>query len=143
MHFLLNSNIFDMLISIFLIINTITTIIVSFFEFEKDIKSTKNDNKLTKLEWFKLIVNIIYIIIFAVIFIIVVNKYKITSCITLLYYLSFVWISLKLSKKNLIDLTTDNKMSYIQTTILFIIFFSSKATDIYINIFSTIPHTAN
>lgn len=99
MHFLLNSNIFDMLISIFLIINTITTTIVSFFEFEKDIKITKNDNKLTKLELFKLIVNIIYIIIFAVIFIIVANKYKITSCITLLYYLSFVWISLKLSKK--------------------------------------------
>lgn len=142
MYFLLNSSIFDMLISIFLIINTITTIIVSFFEFEEDIKITKNDNKLTKLEWFKLIVNIIYIIIFAVIFIIVANKYKITSCITLLYYLSFVWISLKLSKKNLIDLTTDNKMSYIQTTILFIIFFSSKATDIYINSFSPISHTA-
>lgn len=142
MYFLLKNNIFDMLISIFLIIDTITTTIVSFFEFEKDIKITKNDNKLTKLELFKLIVNIIYIIIFAVIFIIVANKYKITSCITLLYYLSFVWISLKLSKKNLIDLTTDNKMSYIQTTILFIIFFSSKATDIYINSFSPIPHTA-
>lgn len=142
MHFILNSNIFDMLILIFLIINTITTIIVYFSEFKKDIKSTKNDNKLTKLEWFKLIVAIIYIIIFAVIFIIVASKYKITSCITLLYYLSFVWISLKLSKKNLIDLTTENKMSYIQTTILFIIFFSSKTTDIYINSFSPIPHTA-
>lgn len=142
MHFILNSNIFDMLISIFLIINTITTIIVSFSEFKKDIKSTKNDNKLTKLEWFKLIVNIIYIIIFAVILIIVANKYKITSYITLLYYLSFIWISLKLAKKNLIDLTTENKMSYLQTTILFTIFFSNKATDIYINSFSTIPHTA-
>ena len=142
MHFILNSNIFDTLISIFLIINTITTIIVSFSEFKKDIKSTKNDNKLTKLEWFKLIVNIIYIIIFAVIFIIVANRYKITSYITLLYYLSFIWISLKLAKKNLIDLTTENKMSYIQTTILFTIFFSNKATDIYINSFSMIPHTA-
>lgn len=142
MNFLLKSNIFDKLISIFLIINTITTIIVSFFEFEKDIKSTKNDNKLTKLEWFKLIVNIIYIIIFAVIFIIVANRYKITSYITLLYCLSFIWISLKLAKKNLRDLTTENKMSYIQTTILFTIFFSNKTTDIYINSFSTIPHTA-
>ena len=142
MYFLLNSNIFDMLISIFLIINTITTIIVYFSEFKKDIKSTKNDNKLTKLEWFKLIVTIIYIIIFAVIFIIVSNRYKITSYITLLYYLSFIWISLKLAKKNLIDLTTENKMSYIQTTILFIIFFSNKATNIYINSFSMIPHTA-
>lgn len=142
MHFILNNNIFDTLISIFLIVNTITTIIVSFSEFKKDIKSTKNDNKLTKLELFKLIVNIIYIIIFAVIFIIVANRYKITSYITLLYYLSFIWISLKLAKKNLIDLTTDNKMSYIQTTILFTIFFSNKATDIYINSFSTIPHTA-
>lgn len=142
MYFLLNSNIFDMLISIFLIINTITTIIVYFSEFKKDIKSTKNDNKLTKLEWFKLIVAIIYIVIFAVIFIIVSNRYKITSYITLLYYLSFIWISLKLAKKNLIDLTTENKMSYIQTTILFTIFFSNKATNIYINSFSMIPHTA-
>ncbi len=142
MYFLLKNNIFDMLISIFLIINTITTIIVSFFEFEKDIKITKNDNKLTKLEWFKLIVNIIYIIIFAVIFIIVSNRYKIISYITLLYYLSFIWISLKLAKKNLIDLTTENKMSYIQTTILFTIFFSNKTTNIYINSFSMIPHTA-
>lgn len=139
MYFLLNSNIFDMLISIFLIINTITTIIVYFFEFKKDIKITKNDNKLTKLELFKLIVNII---IFAVIFIIVSNRYKITSYITLLYYLSFIWISLKLAKKNLIDLTTENKMSYIQTTILFTIFFSNKSTNIYINSFSMIPHTA-
>lgn len=142
MYFLLNSNIFDMLISIFLIINTITTIIVYFSEFKKDIKITKNDNKLTKLELFKLIVNIIYIIIFAVIFIIVSNRYKITSYITLLYYLSFIWISLKLAKKNLIDLTTENKMSYIQTTILFTIFFSNKSTNIYINSFSMIPHTA-
>lgn len=142
MYFLLNSNIFDMLISIFLIINTITTIIVYFSEFKKDIKITKNDNKFTKLELFKLIVNIIYIIIFAVIFIIVSNRYKITSYITLLYYLSFIWISLKLAKKNLIDLTTENKMSYIQTTILFTIFFSNKSTNIYINSFSMIPHTA-
>ena len=142
MNFILNSNIFDTLISIFLIINTITTIIVSFSEFKKDIKNTKNDNKLTKLEWFKLIVNIVYIIIFAIILIIVTNRYKITSYITLLYYLSFIWISLKLAKKNLIDLTTENKMSYIQTTILFTIFFSNKATDIYINSFSTISHTA-
>lgn len=142
MYFLLNSNIFDTLISIFLIINAITTIIVSFSEFKKDIKSNKNDNKLTKLEWFKLIVTIIYIIIFAVISIIIANKYKITSYITLLYYLSFIWISLKLAKKNLIDLTTENKMSYIQTTILFTIFFSNKATNIYINSFSMIPHTA-
>lgn len=142
MYFLLNSNIFDMLISIFLIINTITTIIVYFSEFKKDIKITKNDNKLTKLELLKLIVAIIYIIIFAVIFIIVSSRYKITSYITLLYYLSFIWISLKLAKKNLIDLTTENKMSYIQTTILFTIFFSNKATNIYINSFSMIPHTA-
>lgn len=142
MHFILNSIIFDTLISLFLIINAITTKIVSFSEFKKDIKNNKNDNKLTKLEWFKLIVTIIYIIIFAVIFIIIANKYKITSYITLLYYLSFIWISLKLAKKNLIDLTTENKISYIQATILFTIFFSNKATNIYINSFSMIPHTA-
>lgn len=142
MHFILNNIIFDTLISIFLIINAITTIIVSFSEFKKDIKNNKNDNKLTKLEWFKSIVTIIYIIIFSVIFIIISNRYKITSYITLLYYLSFICISLKLAKKNLIDLTTENKMSYIRTTFLFTIFFSNKTTNIYINSFSMIPHTA-
>lgn len=142
MYFILNNNIFDTIISIFLIINLITTIIISFSEFNKDIKITKNYGKLTKLELFKLCIIITYIIVFVFILVVIANKYKITSYINLLYYLSFIVISLKLSKKNLIDLTTENKISYIQTTVLFTIFFSNKATNIYINSFSMISHTA-
>ena len=142
MKFILNSNIFDTVISIFLIINTITTIIVYFCESKNEIKNIKRDNMLNKSELFKLIVNIIFIIIFTFVLIIVANKCKITSYIILLYYLSFILISLKLSKKNIINLTTENKMSYIQTTILFTIFFSSKATAICINSFSTFSRTA-
>lgn len=142
MYFILNNNIFDTIISIFLIINLIATIIISFSEFNKDIKITKNYGKLTKLELFKLCIIITYIIVFVFILVVIANKYKITSYINLLYYLSFIVISLKLSKKNLIDLTTENKISYIQTTVLFTIFFSNKATNIYINSFSMISHTA-
>lgn len=141
-YFILNNNIFDTIIAIFLIINTITTLIISTSEFKTDIKNDKGNKKLTNLEWFKLITNITYIIIFLIVLIILANKYKITPYITLLYYFSFIWIPLKLSKKNLVDLTTENKMSYIQTTILFTIFFSSKVTEIYTNNLSNIPHTA-
>ena len=142
MYFILNNNLFDTIIAFFLIINTITTLIIFTSEFKKDIKKDKDNKKLTKLESFKLITIITYIIIFLIFSIILANKYKITSYITLLYYFSFIWIPLKLSKKNLVDLTTENKMSYIQTTILFTIFFSSKVTEIYTNSLSNIPHTA-
>jgi len=141
-YFILNNNLFDTIIAIFLIINTITTLIIYTFEFNKDIKNDKDNKKLTKLEWFKLIINITYVIIFLIVLIILANKYKITPYITLLYYFGFILMPLKLSKKNLVDLTTENKMSYVQTTILFTIFFSSKVTEIYTNSLSNIPHTA-
>ena len=104
----------------------------------KDIENLKN---LTKLEWFKLCIITINIIVFIVLTIMFANKYKITSYIILIYYLSLVYISLKLSKKNIADLNSDNKMSYIQTTILFIIFFSSRATSIYMINFYMFSHT--
>lgn len=141
-YFILNNKLFDTIITIFLIINTITTLIISTTEFKKEIKNIKFNKKLTKLEWFKSIINITYIIIFLIILIILANKYKITPYITLLYYFSFIWTSLKLSKKNLIDLTTENKMSYILATVLFTIFFSSDVTEIYTNGLSNIPYTA-
>lgn len=141
MNFILNNHIFDTIISLFLIVNTISTIITSYFEFKKKRKDIKNYKNLTKLEWFKLCIITINIIAFIVLTIIFSNKYKITSYIILIYYLSFVYISLKLSKKNIADLNSDNKMSYIQTTILFIIFFSSRATSIYMKNFYIFSHT--
>ena len=62
MYFILNNNFFDTMIAVFLIINTITILIISFSEFKKDIKNHNDDKKLTKLETFKLITNIIFII---------------------------------------------------------------------------------
>jgi hypothetical protein len=130
------------MIAIFLIINTITTLIISFSEFKKDIKNHNDDKNLTKLETFKLITNIIYIIVLLIILIIFANKYNIIAYITLPYYINFILMSLNLSKKNLTDLTAENKMSYVQTTILFTIFFSAKVTEIYTNSLSSIPHVA-
>ena len=53
MYFILNNNIFDIIISIFLIINLITTIIVSFSEFNKDIKITKNEEVMENDNYLK------------------------------------------------------------------------------------------
>lgn len=141
MNFILNNNIFDTIISLFLIVNTISTIITSYFELKKNRKDIENLKNFTKLEWFKLCIITINIIVFIVLTIMFANKYKITSYIILIYYLSLVYISLKLSKKNIADLNSDNKMSYIQTTILFIIFFSSRATSIYMKNFYMFSHT--
>ena len=62
-YFILNNNLFDTIIAFFLIINTITTLIIFTSEFKKDIKKDKDNKKLTKLESFKLITIIKYIII--------------------------------------------------------------------------------
>lgn len=47
----------------------------------------------------------------------------------------------KIYKKNLIDLSTENKNSYIQATYIFLLFFSSSSTQVYLNIPFTISHT--
>ena len=141
MHFILNNNIFDTIILFFLIINTISTTITSYFEFKKKRKDIKNYKNLTKLEWFKLCIITINIIAFIALTIIFANKYKIMSYIILINYFSFVYVALKLSKKNITDLNSDNKMSYIQTTILFIIFFSNQTTSIYMKNLYIFSHT--
>ena len=121
MNFILNNNLFDTIISLFLIINTISTIIISFSEFKKDIKDIKNStNKQTNnLNYFKLATNILWTSIIIVILINLSNKYNLNAYFTLLYYFIIFFISLKLLKKDFIDLTTGNRMTYIQNTVLF------------------------
>ena len=141
MYFILSNHFFDITISVLFIINVTITMIISLFELKNDIIAYKNNKNLTGLDHFKLITNIIFIILF-VILIILTNKYKITSYIILLYCFSLFLIPLKLSKKDLINLTTENKIDHVQATILFIFFFSSKITSIYIKVFSILPHMA-
>ena len=135
MSFILFSKFFDMTISILIILNIISTCIISTKNFKKKLikNNDKYNDKYSKLEIFKLIIIIIYTIIITIIFMMFANKYKIDSYLTLLYYLSFIFVSIKLYKKNLIDLTTENKISYIQSTFLFLFFFSNDSSQIYLN----------
>ena len=142
MSFILYSEFFDITISILIILNVISTLIISSKDFKQDlIKNDKNSDKLTKLEIFKLITIIVCIILIAIIILILSQKYNITSYLTLIYYLSFVFVATKLYKKNITDLTSENKISYIQTTLLFLFFFSNNASQIYLNTPLDITHT--
>lgn len=143
MSFVLFSKFFDMTISILIILNIISTCIISTKNFKKKLikNNDKYNDKYSKLEIFKLTIIIIYTIIITIIFMMFANKYKIDSYLTLLYYLSFIFVSIKLYKKNLIDLTTENKISYIQSTFLFLFFFSNDSSQIYLNTTISISHT--
>lgn len=141
MSFILHNQIFDIIISFLIIINIIFTFILSTNDLKNDLKNSKNNEKLTKIQLFKFIVVIIYIIVIAIIIIKFAEKYNIASYLTLIYYFSAVLAVIKLFNKNIKDLTTENKMSYIMTTSLFLVFFSKNASQIYLNTPLNIEHT--
>lgn len=142
MNFLLNNTIFDNIITFFLVINSIITGVLSFKELkEKEYKEDKEkvDNK--KLYLFKIITIIFWFILLITLMIYLAFKYNFISYFTLFYYFAFVWFTFRIRKKNISDLSYENKMYYIQTTILYSIFFSSKATSVYLETFVNIPHS--
>lgn len=141
MSFILHSNFFDIIISILIVLNVVFTIILSIGDFKKDLNKCNNNEKLTKIQLFKLIVIIIYVVALAIIVMKIAKKYNIDSYLTLIYYASFVVAAIKLFNKNINDLTLENKMTYIMTTTLFSIFFSSNASQIYLNTPLNIQHT--
>ena len=143
MNFLLYNTIFDNIFSIFLIINGLITSLLTFNEIKdnedsENKKDEKIDNKNIYL--FKIITISIWFIIFIIIMIYFTFKYDFISYFTLLYYFVFVWLTFKMRKKNISDLSYENKMTYIQTTILYAIFFSSKASFLYFETFTNVPH---
>ena len=136
MKFLLFNNWFDFIISALIIINCISITILA----KNNLKGKKYDDNstskpLTKIELFK---NTIIIISFAIIMLFIViiiwkDKSNHSFIINAIYYISFIFITFNLRHKNINDLTFDNKIAYIQLTFLFLIFFSSKSTKIYIS----------
>lgn len=142
MDFLLHNTIFDNIINIFIFINTMITCVFSFKEFKS--KETVEDNEPIEenksLHLFKIITIVFWFIVIVSLIIHYAFKYNFISYFTLLYYLAFVWFTFKIRKKNISDLSYENKMYYIQTTFLYAIFFSSKATSIYLETFLNIPH---
>ncbi len=141
MSFILYSKFFDIIISILIILNAISTFIISTKDLKKELKEERGNDKFTKLETFKFITIIIYIILIAIIIMKFAQKYNIASYLTLMYYLSFIYTVMKSYKKNITDLTSENKMSYIQMTTLFTLFFSSNSSQIYLNTPLNISHT--
>lgn len=141
MSFILHSNFFDIIISILIVLNVVFTIILSIGDFKKDLNKCNNNDKLTKIQLFKLIVIIIYVVALTIIVMKIAKKYNIDSYLTLIYYASFVVAAIKLFNKSINDLTLENKMTYIMTTTLFSIFFSSNASQVYLNTPLNIQHT--
>lgn len=141
MSFILHNHIFDIIISILIILNIIFTFILSIDDLKKDLNKSNNNDKLTKIQLFKIIIAIIYIIVIAIFIIKIAKKYNVASYLTLIYYLSFVIAAIKLFNKNIKDLTTENKMSYIMTTSLFLVFFSTNVSQIYLNTPLNVQHT--
>lgn len=142
MFFILHSNFFDIIISILIVLNIIFTLILSIDNLKKDLnKDNNNNNKLTKIKSFKFITVIIYVITIAIILMKIAKKYNVDSYLILIYYSSFVIATKKLLSKSIKDLTSENKMSYIGTTSLFLIFFSSNASQLYLNMPLNVQHT--
>lgn len=143
MSFILHSNFFDITISILIILNVIFTPILSINDLKKDLnKSNRNSNdKITKIQLFKIITIVIYAIVISIILVKIAKKYSIDSYLILIYYLSFLLATIRLFRKNIKDLTSENKISYIMTTSLFSIFFSNNTTQIYLNTPLNIQHS--
>lgn len=143
MSFILHSNFFDITISILTILNSILILILSINDLKKDLNKSNrsNNDTITKRQLFKLITLVIYVVVIAIIIVKITKKYSISSYLTLIYYSSFVVATIRLFKKNIKDLTTENKISYIMTTSLFSIFFSNNTTQIYLNTTLNIQHS--
>lgn len=142
MSFILHSSFFDIIISTLIFLNIIFTFILSIDDLKKDLNENNKNDKLTTIQLFKFIVVIIYVIVIAIITMKLAIKYNIGSYLTLIYYFSFVVATIRLFNKNIKDLTSENKMSYLMTTSLFLILFSSNASQIYLNTPLNIKHTA-
>lgn len=140
MFFILHSNFFDIIISILIVLNIVFTLILSIDNLKKDLNKD-NNNKLTKIKSFNFITVIIYVIAIAIILMKIAKKYNVDSYLILIYYSSFVIATKKLLSKSINDLTSENKMSYIGTTSLFLIFFSSNASQLYLNTPLNVQHT--
>lgn len=141
MSFILHSRFFDIIISTLIFLNIIFTLILSIDDLKKDLNENSKNDKLTKIQLFKFIVVIIYIIAIAIITTKLAIKYNINSYLILIYYFSFVVVTIRLFNKNIKDLTFENKMSYLMTSSLFLILFSSNASQIYLNTPLNIKHT--
>ncbi len=143
MSFILHSNFFDITISILTILNSILILILSINDLKKDLNKSNrsNNDTITKRQLFKLITLVIYVVVIAIIIVKITKKYSISSYLTLIYYSSFVVATIRLFKKNIKDLTTENKISYIMTTSLFSIFFSNNTTQMYLNTPLNIQHS--
>lgn len=141
MSFILHSRFFDIIISTLIFLNIIFTLILSIDDLKKDLNENSKNDKLTKIQLFKFIVVIIYIIAIAIITTNLAIKYNINSYLILIYYFSFVVATIRLFNKNIKDLTFENKMSYLMTSSLFLILFSSNASQIYLNTPLNIKHT--
>lgn len=147
MNFVLYSNLFDFILLIVYFINITIIGILSFKEIKnrmsyKNIDLKKEEISHKGIYAFTMITVALYGLIFMLLIIHLAYKYNFISVFSLLFYLSFLWGTIKNRNKNVKSLSYENKADYVNIILLYLLFFSCNATSVYINSFSTIPHIA-
>lgn len=141
MSFILHNESFNIIISVLLFLNIIFTFILSIGDLKKDLNKNNKKDELSKIQMFKFIVIIIYILFFAIILMKITTIYNIYSYLKLIYYFSFALATIRIFNKSIKDLTSENKMIYLMTTALFSILFSSNASQLYLSLLVNIKNS--
>lgn len=135
MNIILYNPIFEVIIFLLLGINILNII-------KKDIENEMNKNKdsSTKLDK-RSIFCIIYILILLAVFIIILLKNETTYSLVILFTLVYCFIeTIKDIATNKKQINNDDRSKYIVSTLIFIIFFSSRVIPIYLKAFATFSH---
>ena len=139
MQFLLKNNLFDLIISVFLILDAILLFIFSLIEKKKQKEEKIYQYSGTYL--FKSVVNTIWIGIIVFLLTYLCIKYGLISYAPIFYCSYAIIMAFKNRKKNINEFTNENRSYYMTITLAYQIFFSSDATLVYIKTFSMINHT--
>lgn len=142
MHFILFNKIFEYTLDILIVVNSI---IFMKLDKKREFSKYKTLNKKVKNKDYQIILYKIYIIFFyLVVFFFILSKYISTIISLIIIFFSFICFifSLKIIIKNENIFTLDNSMLFIMSTLLYLVFASSTATQIYIDSFSELNHFA-
>ena len=143
MDFILKNSLFEIIIIFLATINSIMLLIFSSKELNNKIQ--RNDNKTAANDThhiFKTCIFVFWIILLSFVWVYLSFKCNLAHWFTFMYYLVFIILAIKIRKKNISEFSYENKMYFVQTSFIYCIFFTSQATEIYLNSFSSISHTA-
>lgn len=137
LNFILYNPIFETLLSIIFILNVLTISILDYKQTTDISKKFKNnEDKIYKI---KITITTIILFIALMIIFVIKSKYILTILLLITMFLSLIK-SISTIYKNDNNFSLDNKHYYTFATIIFIMFFASRVTRIYINEFQYVNH---